>query len=120
MATRRGVLAALAGVALSGAARPAAAAVPYQATFEAAAAHYGIDAGWLIAVARCESGFDPNAVGKHGEIGIMQFMPLTFADHGGTDIWDPVEQIWVAARMFSQGLACAHWVCARCGLEEMG
>jgi hypothetical protein len=37
-------------------------------------------------------------------------MPATFHAHGGTDIWDPVQQADIAAKMFSIGES-GEWVC---------
>jgi hypothetical protein len=37
-------------------------------------------------------------------------MPGTFYGNGGKDIWDPVDQSNIAAKMFSQGKANA-WSC---------
>ena len=83
----------------------------YEAAIYDACSRYGCDGDWLISVAYCESGMDPNAVGVHGEIGLFQFMDYTFYAYGGSDIWNPYDQIEVAARMFSEGLSY-HWVCA--------
>ena len=73
-------------------------------------AYYGISADWMLRVARCESGFDPTAVGPNGEIGVFQFMSGTFYAYGGSNPWDPWDNARVAASMFSQGLSW-HWVC---------
>ena len=86
----------------------------WEALIRDAAHRHGVDAEWLVAVARCESDLDPAAVGAHGEVGIFQFMPETFRAWGGADVHDPHEQIELAAWAFSQGLACDHWVCAGC------
>ena len=45
-----------------------------------------------------------------GASGLFQFMPATFHGHGGTDIWDPVQQSDIAAKMFSIGES-GEWVC---------
>lgn len=39
------------------------------------AKRYGIDPKLALAIARVESGFNPNAVGKLGEVGVFQLMP---------------------------------------------
>jgi soluble lytic murein transglycosylase-like protein len=77
----------------------------------AAAARYGVSGDYLVGVAECESGLDPYAMGVHGEIGVLQFMPDTFYAYGGNDIWSVADQADVAARMFSEGLSY-HWLCA--------
>ncbi len=91
-------------------AKPARAQSGFEAAIYDACARHGCNGGQLIRVAACESGMDPNAVGIHGEIGLYQFMPETYAAYGGTDIWNPWEQVEVAAHMWSQGLGW-HWVC---------
>ena len=45
---------------------------PYDKEVAAAAAESGIDRGWVLAVARRESGFDPDAVSRAGARGLMQ------------------------------------------------
>lgn len=76
-----------------------------------ACAREGCSGDWLVSTMLCESGGDPNATGIHGEIGIMQFMPSTFYAWGGSDIWNPYEQIDLAAWAFANGLSY-HWLCA--------
>lgn len=73
-----------------------------------AAAYYGISGDWLYNTMMCESGGDPNALGAHGEVGIMQIKPWL---HPGVDPWDPVDSIWYAASMFAAGESGA-WVCS--------
>jgi soluble lytic murein transglycosylase-like protein len=82
----------------------------YEDAIYAACAQYGCDGATLTRVAGCESGFNPNAVGPHGEIGLFQFMESTYYAYGGTDIWNPYEQIQIAAQMWAGGLGF-HWVC---------
>lgn len=80
----------------------------------AAAAYYGIpeQTDYLYSVMLCESGGDPNAVNpRTGDTGLFQYQPSTYYAFGGTNIWDPHEQIMVTAWAFSQGLQY-HWVCA--------
>src|SRR5215469_9689523 len=54
----------------------------YDAYFQEAAQRYGVPVEVLKAQAAQESGFDPNTVGKAGEIGIMQVKPSTAASPG--------------------------------------
>jgi soluble lytic murein transglycosylase-like protein len=42
----------------------------------------GIDPNWALAVAQNESGFNQNAIGSSGEIGVFQLMPTTARDLG--------------------------------------
>ena len=77
----------------------------------AAAQQYNVSYSWLLGVAQCESGLNPTAVNKYsGASGLFQFMPATFHGHGGTDIWDPVQQADIAAKMFSIGES-GEWTC---------
>ncbi|MHB1526258.1 MAG: transglycosylase SLT domain-containing protein [Candidatus Dormibacteria bacterium] len=77
----------------------------------AAAQKYNVSYGWLLSVAQCESGLDPVDVNRSsGASGLFQFMPATFAGHGGTDIWNPTQQANIAAKMFSIGES-GEWVC---------
>lgn len=77
----------------------------------AAAEKYNVSYSWLLGVAQCESGLNPLAVNRSsGASGLFQFMPATFHGHGGTDIWDPVQQSNIAADMFSMGES-GEWVC---------
>jgi hypothetical protein len=84
--------------------------VGYQAAIYDACARHGCSGDQLVRVAGCESGYNPNAVGPNGEIGLFQFEESTFYAHGGGDIWNPYDQIEVAAQMWGSGLGW-HWVC---------
>ena len=73
--------------------------------YERAAAKYGIPVDLLIAQGRQESGFNPNAVGGAGEIGLGQIHPKTAADPGygvppisAADARDPEKAIDFQAR----------------------
>lgn len=69
------------------------------------AEQYGVPPPLALAVARRESGFDPEARGSSGEVGVMQLKPSTAADLG-VDPYDPDDNIrgGVAylARMYDQ------------------
>jgi len=71
--------------------------VPFGGVLRAAEQRYHLPAGVLAAVARAESGFDPDAVSGAGAVGLMQLMPGTAADLG-VDPRDPVASIDGAAR----------------------
>ena len=82
-------------------------------------ARAGISGDWLYAVAYCESTLDPQAVGKAGERGVMQWHPRglwwdTPAGRAGQPI--PVGDIRLDIAMgawaFAHGLS-SHWTCAR-------
>jgi cell wall-associated NlpC family hydrolase len=73
------------------------AGVPFGGVFRTAEQRYGLPAGVLAAVARAESGFDPDAVSGAGAVGLMQLMPGTAAELG-VDPRDPVSAVDGAAR----------------------
>jgi len=82
-----------------------------QIIIDAANAH-GVSASWMLKIARCESGFNPRAYNPAGPyIGLFQFLPSTFRAHGGTDIYDPVQQSNITATMLANGQSHA-WGCA--------
>ena len=84
-----------------------------QALIMAAAATYGVDGNWMIRIGECESGLRPNAVSGNGlYFGIFQFLPSTFAAHGGTNVFDPVQQANITANMLAHGGARSWPVCS--------
>lgn len=83
----------------------------------AAAGRWGADAQQLLRVAKCESGFNPNAYNaSSGASGLFQFLPSTWAansvraGYGGASSFDPVANANTAAMMFRNGQA-GQWVC---------
>lgn len=66
---------------------------PIQDIIRSAFAPYGPAAvDWGLRVAKCESGYNPNAVGGGGQyFGLFQFMTSTFAGtpYGNQNIFDP-------------------------------
>ena len=72
---------------------------PYADLFAAASQKYGVPAALLAAVAKQESGYDPNAVSRAGARGLMQLMPGTARTLGVRDPFDPSQAIDGAARM---------------------
>lgn len=66
--------------------------------FDQAAQTYGVDVELLKAMAKAESGFDPNATSKSGAMGIMQLMPTTAKGLGVTDAYDPEQNIMGGAK----------------------
>ena len=81
---------------------PASLGVPGSLTalFEQAAAQSGVPASVLAAVAKQESGFDPQAVSSAGAQGLMQLMPSTAAGLG-VDPFNPAQAIGGAAQLLS-------------------
>jgi peptidoglycan DL-endopeptidase CwlO len=80
---------------------PAASTPPstaYDAVFRTAEARNGLPPGLLGAVAKVESGLNPDAVSGAGAEGLMQLMPGTAAGLG-VDPFDPAQAIDGAARL---------------------
>lgn len=71
---------------------------PLEQIFQKAAQTYGVDESLLKAMAKAESGFDPNATSKSGAMGIMQLMPATAKGLGVTDAYDPEQNIMGGAK----------------------
>lgn len=71
---------------------------PANGLFEEAAQAHGVDARLLAAIAGRESAMNPNAVSPVGACGLMQLMPATARILGITNIFDPRENVFGAAR----------------------
>jgi peptidoglycan DL-endopeptidase CwlO len=78
--------------------------VPYADLFNAAGAKYGVSPKLLAAVAKVESGYNPQAVSKVGARGLMQIMPGTAAGLGVRNPFDPAQAIDGAAKLLSANL----------------
>ena len=76
---------------------------PYDAMIVEAAQANNVPPALVKAVARAESGFDPNAVSRAGAQGLMQLMPTTAAGLGVTDPFDPRQNLMGGAK-FLRGL----------------
>lgn len=97
------------------AATPAAAEAPAGSISEiiyAAAAEFGIEGGYLLSVAHCESNLNPSAVNPAGYHGLFQFGQETWAAYGYGSIYDPVAQARTAAEMLAAGMASRWPNCA--------
>ncbi|MBB2945862.1 soluble lytic murein transglycosylase-like protein [Actinoplanes lutulentus] len=78
--------------------------VPYADLFNQAASRHGISPKLLAAVAKVESGYNPQAVSKAGAQGMMQLMPATARGLGVKDAFDPAQAVEGAAKLLSQHL----------------
>src|SRR5918997_391108 len=87
--------AALSGVGLSG--------VPYADLFTKAGTKHGVSPKLLAAVAKVESGYDPDAVSPAGARGLMQIMPAT-ARGLGVNPMNPAQAVDGAARLLADHL----------------
>lgn len=107
------VLTAVIGMSATRDAARAAFGADFEPAIHEAAARHGTSGQWLIDVMYCESGGDPNAYNpRTGDSGLFQYQPDTYYRiFGGTDIWNPWEQIEITARAFASGYA-DHWVCS--------
>lgn len=86
--------------------------------FGEAGQKYGVDPLLLKATAWQESRFDPAARSHAGALGLMQIMPLTFAEFSPTgDALDPKESIVVAAK-YHAWLSQRPWASAQLSPAE--
>jgi hypothetical protein len=102
---------------LSGPLAPAHADESWVAVIHEQATAYGVSGEQLVAVARCESRLNAQAVGDRGQsIGLFQLhergLRPVFFQWGYDDPWSGWQQAAFAARAFAAGLA-RHWTCSR-------
>jgi len=77
-----------------------------------AAAEFGIDGSYLLAVANCESTLNPDAYNPAGYHGLFQFDFSTWGAYGYGSIYDPVAQSRTAARLLAAGQSSRWPNCA--------
>lgn len=78
----------------------------------AAASEFGIDPGYLISIAECESGLDPSAYNAAGYHGLFQYDDTTWGAYGYGSIWDPVAQARTTAELLAAGQSSRWPNCA--------
>ena len=78
----------------------------------AAAAEFGVDGAWLLSIASCESGLNPQATNPVGYYGLFQFDQSTWASYGYGSIYDAAAQARTAARLIAAGQASRWPSCA--------
>ena len=67
-----------------------------------ASRRYGVNESLLKAIIKAESGFNPRAVSKKGDKGLMQLMPENIRAFRLTDPFDPRENIMGGTRYFKR------------------
>jgi len=88
----------------AGGAGGAVAGVPYADLFNAAGARHGVSPKLLAAVAKVESGYNPQAVSRAGAQGLMQIMPGTAKGLGVQNAFDPAQAVEGAAKLLARNL----------------
>jgi hypothetical protein len=78
----------------------------------AAAAEYGVDGGYMVSIATCESGLDPGAVNAVGYHGLFQYDYTTWSEYGYGSIYDPVAQARTTAQLLADGQSSRWPNCA--------
>ena len=73
----------------------------YRGIINQASKRFGIDAHFIRAIIKAESGFDHKATSSKGAQGLMQLMPGTANDMAVEDPFDPEENIFGGTRYFS-------------------
>jgi len=79
----------------------------YEQAAYSACAEYGCDGGYLYSILLCESNGNPDAVGPHGELGVMQIDPRYWE----AAYYSPYGQIEWSAMMIASGHAYL-WACS--------
>jgi len=88
--------------------------IPYWEFFSEAGQHTGISPFLLAAIGWAESRFNANAISTRGAIGVMQISPTVWRAWGRGDIYNPRDNINVAARY----LRFLMSLCDKWGKEE--
>ncbi len=77
-----------------------------------AAAEFGLDGSYLLAVATCESGLNTQAYNPAGYHGLFQFDESTWSSYGYGSIYDATAQARTAARLIAAGQSSRWPNCA--------
>jgi soluble lytic murein transglycosylase-like protein len=77
-----------------------------------AADEFGLGGSYLLSVASCESGLNPNAYNSAGYYGLFQFDQTTWGAYGYGSIYDPTAQARTAARLLAAGQSSRWPNCA--------
>ena len=78
----------------------------------AAAERHGLDGDYLVSVAACESGLDPDAYNSAGYHGLFQYDESTWDAYGEGSIWDPAAQAETTAMLIADGQSSRWPNCA--------
>ena len=86
--------------------------MPYEEIFRSIAAEYNLDWHLLVEQAYRESRFDPLAVGKANDLGLMQVLPATWDEWapkvGVYDPFDPASNVRVAGAPLLGGMGIVY------------
>ena len=91
---------------------PAYAGKSVEEIIRTAAAEFGIGGDYLVSIAACESGLDPQAYNSAGYHGLFQYDDTTWSAYGYGSIWDPVAQARTTAELIAAGQASRWPNCA--------
>lgn len=75
---------------------------PYHTWVRRAEAAYGVSADLIHAIIKVESRYNPKAVSEAGAKGLMQLMPVTAAECGVRNVFDPIQNIFGGASYLRQ------------------
>lgn len=78
----------------------------------AAAAEFGVSGDWMVSIAECESGLNPNAYNSAGYHGLFQYDSQTWGAYGYGSVYDPVAQARTTAELLSLGQSSRWPNCA--------
>jgi len=63
----------------------------------------------VASVIQNESAFNEKAIGKRGEIGLMQLLPSSFPKYTRTQLFDPSLNIWLGVKYLAESRrTCVH------------